>query len=255
MKRIILISLLSAFLCACIVTKSEPSFFGQVTYIEKTSWLTRKAYRFDPDDTERIPFRTSRKVVVIKDSITELTYAWKEGRIKRHKEHGRFNLVKVTSDTAKINVKNNSLVYSDFHLIGAFLPTKNAIPVSNHSEKGIVFYEDGSCIHSWTTTGNESGSSFEYQRLGEYKVFHDTIYTVYFLGRNYSSQIKRSINYPVQSIDEVFWRVIEPYTINCVLSDENDTLRKFYDSREKAFESFLFATDTTKLIPIKSHQE
>jgi hypothetical protein len=245
MKQIILISLLSILLFGCFVTKPEPSFFGQVTYIEKTSWLTRRFYRFDRDDSRREPIRISRKLVVIKDSTTELTYKYKEGRIKRHRVHGRFYLDKIKSDTAKIKMKNNSLVYSDFHLIGAFSRPENAVRFPN-SEKEIIFYEDGSCIHSWTSTCSDSPCGSEYQRLGEYKIFNDTIYTVYFLGRQYSRSLNKSNN-STKSIDEVSWRVTAPYTVNYVLSTKNDTLRKLYDSRERVFESYLIASDTIKL--------
>lgn len=251
MKRISLISLLVMLLSACMVTKSEPSFYGQVTFIEKSSWLTRKVDRFDEDGATREPIRISRKVHVIKDSITELSFKHNQGRIKRHIVHGRFYLDKISADTTKMLVKNNSLIYSDFQLVGMFLPPANAIKSARYSEKGIVFYEDGSCFHSWATTCSDSPCGSEYQRLGEYKVFNDTIYTVYFLGRNYSSSMNQSAN-TIKSIDEALWRVTEPYTVNYVLSGKNDTLHKFYDSREQVIESYLVAADTIKFIPTKT---
>jgi hypothetical protein len=248
MKRIILIALLSTFICACIVKKSEHSFFGQVTSVQKTSLLTRKVYSFEK---KREPIRVSRKVVVLKDATTRLIYRCKEGSIKSHAVYGKYYLDKVRADTIKMMRKNNSFVSSDFQLIGAFLPAKYSIMGQTYWEKGIVFYEDGSCVHSWVTAGGgDSPSSSEHKRLGEYKIFNDTIYTVYFLDKYYLRLIKPQQNH-IKSIDETPWLATEPYLVNYLLSSKNDTLLTFYDSRKPVDKSYLFAADSIKLIPTR----
>lgn len=233
------------FLGACTVTTSETLFFDQVTFTQKESVLSRKKYPFNPDEKAREPLRTSRKVVMIKDSTTEITYSWKE-RMKRHLKYGKFYLQKTSSDTSNIDVKTD-LTSSQYMVSGSFKPPKNAIGFGGHSEKGIVFREDGSCIHSYGTTASDSPLSSVYRRLGEYKVLNDTIYTVYYLGKQQSKSINRTADSTkLLGIDFLPWDVIKPYVVNYVFSTNNDSLYKISGNVSYPY---LIATDTLKLLP------
>lgn len=239
MKQIICLILFSLILSACAVQTTDTFFFGQLTYTEKTSLLSRKKYPFNPEEKAREPLRRYKKVVFIKDSTTQITYTWKE-RKRNHIKYGKFYHEKTTSDTSQIEVITNWL-NSDYLLSGKFLPPDNAIPYSRYSEKGLTFLEDGSCIHAYQTNHSDSPSSSFYQNLGEYKILNDTLHIVFFLGKNYfksHNKLKESN----QSFDVLPWRVIQPYQVSYVISSNNDTLRKI---SKDIFYPTLVAKDTS----------
>lgn len=230
------------------MSTTETLFFKQVTYTQKETRLSRKKYPFNPDEKAREPLRLSREVVVIKDSTTKITYTWKE-RMKRHVKYGKFYLQKTTSDTTNINVKAN-LTYSSYMFSGSFIAPENTIHTSRYSEKGITFNVDGSCVHTYGTTGSDTPISSLYQRLGEYKVLNDTIYIVYYLGKQKTRSINKFTDSTKSaSINELSWGVIKPYQVNYVLSDHNDSLRKI---SKDIFYKYLIAKDTVRLLPTQN---
>jgi len=243
MKQAQYILLMSLLLSACTTITTETLFFEQLTYTEKSSFLTRRKYRFNPDETAREPIRKASKMVLIKDSTTQLSYSFKE-RLKRSRKHGEFYLQKVDFDTSVVN-KKATIVTSDFNLIGAYNPPKNVIRYSVFTGKGIVFKGDGSCIETYRTTQNETAYSSLNRRLGEYKIVNDTLYIVYFLRKGYSSMFQRN-NPSFKSIDDVSWSIMKPYCANYVMSAANDTLRLI----SKGISSeLLVAADSVTLLP------
>lgn len=246
MRQIQYILLISLFFGACATITTETLFFEQVTYTEKSSFLTRKKYPYNPDETAREPIRTFSEMVIVKDSITQFTYSFKE-RQKRSRKDGVFYLQKVDFDTSVVDIKT-TIINSDFNLVGAYNSIKNSIRHSVYSGKGIVFQSDGSCIQTYRTTHNESSYSALNMRLGEYKILNDTLYIVYLLGKSYSKMFER-MNPSVKSIDDLTWKIIKPYSANYAMSSTNDTLRKI---SKDIFNDFLIAVDTFKLLPTKS---
>lgn len=95
-------------------------------------------------------------------------------------------------------------------------------------KKKLEFKKNGTCIFEWHSNGSDSGS-YTKQHLGSYKYANDTITVDFFAFR---SQLDRVQQYnPMLTIENRKWLDGEEFTQKFALTEVQDTLQHFYDSR------------------------
>lgn len=246
MKYYLIISIVVILSGCMILEKSQEQSIGSIIYSKQVS-----KKKIITDDSQSTPIISITSATLKIDSITKIKFTNKE-TFKHYKGEYYYH-VENFIDTMRSNVIDSSFVKSDFLLLGVILPPKNQIPTSNITDYGIKFQTDGRCIQTLVTNCSDSPCSTTHQTQGYYKYIGDTIYVTYFLHRFLSNNQEYLVDNPTKPIDDVEWRVVEPYTNTFVISRNKDTLNKVFDSRyEKTKFGFYWTPiDSLTILPTK----